>query len=99
MATLQQIDELVLGVPTLFQRFRAARIEAAWDILNEDPSTENHVDRLAWANTVVSDYVGGNIQSEYRLFLSNATIQTSGIASTDNDIQYVVNTFVDTWAG
>ena len=99
MATLQQIDELVLGVPTLYQRFRAARIKAAWDIINEDPGTTNHVDRVTWANGIIEDYEGDDIYSEYRLFLSNATIQTSGIASTDNDIQYVVNSFVDTWAG
>lgn len=99
MATLQQIDELVLGVPTLFQRFRAARIKAAWDIINENPATANHADRLVWANAIIADYETSDIQSEYRLFLSNTTIQTSGIASTDNDIQYVVNSFIDTWAG
>lgn len=99
MATLMEIDGLVLGAPTLFQRFRAARLKAAWDITNEDPGTANHADRLTWANSIIAAYDSGNVQSEYRLFLSNTTIQTSGIASTDNDIQFVVNSFIDTWAG
>lgn len=99
MATLMEIDGLVLGAPTLFQRFRAARLKAAWDIMNEDPGTTNHADRVTWANSIIADYESSDVQSEYRLFLSNTTIQTSGISSTDNDIQFVVNSFVDTWAG
>lgn len=99
MATLIQIDELVLGVPVLFQRFRAARIKATWDVINEDEQTAHHADRLVWANGIIDDYSGGDINQEYRLFLSNATIQSSGDLSSDNDIQYVVNSYVNTWAG
>jgi hypothetical protein len=37
-------------------------------------------------------------QSEYARFLSNATIQSSGNSSSDNDIQFVVNGMVNSWA-
>jgi hypothetical protein len=50
MATLTQIYSLVEGYPDLKQRFLAARLKAAWDILNEAVNTENHANRLIWAN-------------------------------------------------
>ena len=97
MATLVEIDNLVNGYPLLKQRFKAARLKAAWDILNEGDITF-HEERLAWASGIINNY-DVDLSVEYLLFLSNPTIQTSGNASTDNDIQFVVNSFVDVWAG
>lgn len=94
---LTDIHNLINGAPELRQRFQAARVEAAWDVLNESEATENHVNRLAWAESILDDY-NAHAQREYTRFLSNATIQSSGTASTDNDIQYVVNSQLDDWA-
>lgn len=96
MATLIQIHNAVMGAPLLRQRFSAARLQAAWDILNESAATPSHAARLAWANKIITDY-DADLDAEYRRFLSNATIQ-SAANPTDNDIQFVVNSFVNAWA-
>lgn len=97
MATLNEVHQLVNGSPDLRQRFLAARVEACWDVAEESPSTTNHANRLSWAESILDDY-NAHSQREYTRFLANATIQTNGNSSTDNDIQYVVNESVDSWA-
>lgn len=94
---LIDIHSLIVGKPELYQRFLAARVEACWNVLNEDPGTTNHADRLAWSESILDDYED-HAQREWTRFLSNTTIQTSGSASTDNDIQFVVNSMLNDWA-
>lgn len=98
MATLDEINDLVVGAPKLRQRFQASRLKAAWNILNEAANTTNHAARLTWANKIINIYES-DLDKEYRRFLSNATIQTAGNSATDNDIDFVVSSFVDTFAG
>lgn len=98
MATLIQLYDLVNSKPQLFQRFLAARMKTSWDVLNEDPATTSHAARVAWANKIVGNFTA-NADEEYRRFLSNATIQTAGENSTDNDILFVVSTFLNVYAG
>lgn len=93
-ATLQNIHDLAFGGAQLRQRFLAARLKAAWDVLNEDAQAPNHAARLAWAEKVLAN-PEADAQREYLRFLSNTTIQAWGGASTDNDVQFVVNSFVD----
>ena len=94
---LSDIHDLINGSPDLRQRFLASRVEACWDILNEDPGTTNHVNRVLWAESVLDSYEA-HAQREYSRFLSNSTIQSSGSAATDNDIQFVTNSMVNDWA-
>jgi hypothetical protein len=96
MATLSQIYSLMSGAPDL-ERFIAARAKASWDVLNEDAGTNNHANRLAWAKATLDDTTARK-SKEYMRFLSNATIQNNGTASTDGDIQFVVNGMLDGWA-
>lgn len=98
MATLIEIHNLAVGAPALQQRFYAARLKAAWDIRNEDAGTANHAARLAWANKVLGSYQASGSFYEYATFLANPTIQTSGSQSTDNDIQFVVNSLANDWS-
>lgn len=98
MATLIEIHNLAVGAPSLQQRFYAARLRAAWDVRNEAPATANHAARLVWANKVLNDYQGSGSFYEYSTFLANATIQAAGNAATDNDILFVVNSFVNDWS-
>lgn len=95
---LTDIYSLVHGNVELQQRFEAARIKASWDVLNEDESTTNHAERLIWANGIIGN-TKNNINEEYVRFLSNSTIQSEGNAATDSDIQFVVNSLVNTYAG
>jgi hypothetical protein len=98
MATLTELDALIVGCSLLRQRFRAARLKAAWSVLNESGSTQHHTERLVWANKIVGDYEK-DLDKEYRWACSNATIQSSGDASTDDDINSAVSGFINTWAG
>jgi hypothetical protein len=97
MATLNQIYSLLAGSPDLEQRFLAARVHASWDIYNESGSTENHANRLLWAESIMDEYYVRK-SPEYIRFLSNSTIQTSGVSSSDNDIQFVVNCLINIYA-
>lgn len=95
--SLQRIYDLAFGGPELRQRFIAARLKAAWSIRNESAATANHANRLAWANGIIADpEVRGD--REYRLFLSNVTIQANGNASPDGDVEFVVNSFLNEFA-
>jgi hypothetical protein len=97
MATLLEIYSLRYESATLRPRTVSAVVKAAQDILNEDPGTANHANRLIWAGEVLND---PKAKTEEMLWgvVSNATIQTGGDASSDNDIQFVVNGLVDTFA-
>ena len=94
MATLLELHNLYQAQGALFARFEAAMVEAAWDVMNESPSTDNHVNRINLSKVIL---LGPQIPAKkyYRLLLSNATIQTLMEDSTDNDIQFVVNSLFD----
>jgi hypothetical protein len=98
VANLKQIDSLIIGNPELRQKFRASRIKAAWAVINEDPATENHLLRKVWANKIITNYEA-DLDFEYRWLCSNATIQANPSEATDSDIDYVVSSFINQWAG
>lgn len=79
------------------ERVASAIAKAAYDILNENPATTHHTERVAWAKTAMKDAC---IVAEQILWtvVQNATLQSSGLDSTDNDIQYVVNSNIDNFA-
>jgi hypothetical protein len=97
MSTLIQIYALVEGSSELKQRFLSARLKAAWDILNEDAGTVNHTSRLTWANGIIDNFKN-KADAEFARFLSNTTIQANAGSSTDNDVQFVVNSLINTYA-
>lgn len=97
MANLKEIDSLIIGNPDLRQKFRAARIKAAWLVINESPSTENHIQRKAWADKIIDNYEA-DLDIEYRWLCSNSTIQANPDAATDSDIEYVVDSFINQWS-
>jgi hypothetical protein len=97
MANLKEIDTLIIGNPELRQKFRAARIKASWLIINENPSTENHTQRKAWADKIIDNYEA-DLDIEYRWLCSNSTIQANPNGATDSDIDYVVASFINQWA-
>jgi hypothetical protein len=97
MATLKAIYNLLHGTPELKQRVEAARIKAAWNVVNEAPETANHTARKAWAESVIADSKA-TLGNEYIWFCSNATIQADPDGSTDDDVDYVVASFLNQWA-
>lgn len=87
--TLEKISKIHSSV-ILREKCLGAILKASYDITNEDPGTANHAERLSLAIAVMSD-----IQKYLDVFMSyvatNATVQTSGVSASDNDIQYIVN--------
>lgn len=98
MATLLEIHTLVGDTVQLRQRFCAGRMKSAWYVVNEPANTPNHDLRVAWAYNILQNYEY-NLDYEYRYFLSNGTVQDAGNEATDNDITFVIDTFLDRWAG
>lgn len=96
---LIDIAQLLEQRRILFDRFKGAVIMAAASIYAENPSTENHANRMLWAEDVLLE---GNIQKRveelYRLAMTNATIVAAGNGCADSDIEWVVAYFLNTVA-
>ena len=89
MATLLDIYNLLHSDGDLWKKTEAAAWKAATAIVYEDPGTANHAARLEWANTVLADAAAWVVANKTKL-LENATIQSAGHSSTDNDVEFVV---------
>jgi len=85
---------------TLRQQVAVAIHKAAVDVVNESASTENHSDRLSWARKVLRSVEGPITESGAWVWkvLENATIQAAPTAASDNDVQFVINSLVNTMA-
>ena len=83
-------------------KFIAACLKAAYAISNEDPGTSNHANRVTWAgiilNGTVSEVEASAMQHLRYAIASNATLQTVGDAATDNDVEFIVNSQINTFA-
>jgi hypothetical protein len=55
MATLAVIDTFAVGTPPLQVRFRAARLQVAWNILAENAGVPTAL-RKAWAVKIFTNY-------------------------------------------
>lgn len=102
MATLLQIYNILYGddYRPLMNRTISAVLNAANAVVNEDPGTANHANRLAWSQAALASRDGLSAAAD-EMFVglcSNATIQSTGNDATDNDIQFVVNSLIDSYA-
>jgi len=88
--TYIEIFQLRYNSGELKNRVAVAASIAANDITNEDPGTANHAARLAWANATLLNTQGVAEKAMWGI-CHNATIQASGDASTDADIQFTFN--------
>jgi hypothetical protein len=104
MATLSSIGNFwVTRSGPQFERWLGGCLKSAYDVLNEDPGTTNHANRLAWANVILA---GDEAAAKDKVvammkyaIASNATIQTNPIDCTDNDILFVVASQLNILAG
>jgi hypothetical protein len=96
MASLLEIYALRFDTD-LKNRVMAAIAKAAQDVINESDTTENHANRIIWARDSLTD---AQTMAEKFMWavVGNASIQNNGANSTDNDIQFVVNSNIDTFA-
>lgn len=90
---------------TLRKQIAWAVTRAASDIRNEDPGTANHLNRLDWAKRITRTTNGIDAEAERVAWgvMQNATIQAAVAANpesvTDNDVQFVVNSLINEYAG
>ena len=82
---------------TLRNRAAAAAMNAARDVLNEDVGTANHAARIKWAASVFQD-INAAGRDMIAFLAANAAVVSVGDAATDNDIQFVVNSSIDSIA-
>lgn len=100
MATLGEIQTYAApGNQRLRQRFQAARIQAAWDILAE--ANGGTAPRAAWRLKIFKD-TNADLDREYVWCLSHANIQNfSALPETtagDAALLTATKSFVDAWA-
>ncbi len=72
-------------------RCQVAMWKAAHDIMAEDPQTQDHQRRKAWAVNVLRDQVAITPKQLAMQVLRNATIAANPGAASDNDLQFQVN--------
>ena len=84
----------------LHKKVTRAIDKAARDVTNESEGTANHSIRLMWAEWIrhVPDRAIREAHRAMMYVLDNVTVATAGNASTDTDVQFVVNSLVDTLA-
>jgi hypothetical protein len=96
MATLLEIQTFALGNPALKQRFVAARIQVAWNILAEAGGGTTP-ERVAWRMKIFRS-VDADLDREYVWFLSHPNVQSAGNNITDANLVAAVASFVNAWA-
>lgn len=85
------------GDTDLWKQVAGACIVAANDIENEAPGTSNHANRLIWAEQAKITPKGKAIQMLPEV-LNNTTVRAALPAALDTDVQFVVNSLIDTYA-
>jgi hypothetical protein len=78
-------------------RTQIAICNAAYNVLNEDPGTPNHANRILWTNDTLA-WPERMMSLEMSMLVQNPTIQAEGDNAADGDIQFVVNGLVDYFA-
>lgn len=83
---------------TLNKRVIVALYRAMLTIVQEDPTTANHVNRLAYAKKVISDDLTETLAPRYvRAIAVMAPDADSLRVITDDQLQAAVNAAVDLW--
>lgn len=93
MATLEEIN-IVKHDATLRSRIESALDKTATDIIYEDLGTANHAERILWAKDVLYSDID-MVSKMMGLLVQNASLQNSGNDASDNDILFIVASYVD----
>lgn len=86
-----------VGNHILWRQAFVGVLKAATDIRNEDAGTANHANRLVWAIATEQDPAESVRAMKYRI-MENATIAAAPTAASDNDVQFVINSLIDSFA-
>ena len=94
MAYVDVYDQAVAVASSLKKKTAVALHKSAIDIINEDPATALHSDRLTLANRIVSNPVAWSDKVIWKV-MENVTIAADPGAATDSDVLFVVNSMIN----
>lgn len=94
---LEALHDALNGDGTFWKKVAGACWVAAWQIIGEDPETANHANRLVWAQQVQANRKA-MARDMLAKVLENPTLAADPEGATDGDVQYVINSLVDTFA-
>jgi len=91
------IDKYELGADPIWRgRCQTAALEAATQVMAEDPSTTGHDLRAAFANKVL---LQPSLTTPAMAFGVAAQPGITGADATDSDISFTTNSLWDAWSG
>jgi len=93
MKSLQELYDLRFG-GGLRDRVSAALVLVAMGILQEDASTPNHAQRLAWVKAAVAD-VGGMLDKMLWGFVVSELVKEKGIDVSDEELIAIAKALVE----
>ena len=90
-------DANLLKSESFMDRMTIALIRAAHNIQSEDGATTNHAERLAMSDQILTGWTAARRMAGvfFPLVAGNPTIQSVGTSATDNEIIFVVNSYLD----
>lgn len=97
MADLLTTYDIRYNNSSLKKKVVSAVAKAANDVLNEDPGTSNHVARVNWAQSALANTPQAAEKMMWGI-VQNATISADPDNAVDGDIQFVVNSLIDSIA-
>lgn len=90
------LDQHELAIdPVFIKRVEMALVKSSIFVVAESPSTDNHVNRTAYATEVLND-PERHAENMAKGVATNASIT---LESTDADIEFTVNSMFDAYAG
>lgn len=95
--TLYYIWQNAISAERLWRQAYVAIRKAAIAIENEGGGTANHANRATWATAAKAD-PDSKVNEMKASILDNATIAADPNGATDNDVQFVVNSLIDSFA-
>jgi len=96
MDDLEIYDVIYLDC-SLWKRAAVRAMKLAGDVLNEDPETVNHANRVVWANAVLADPTV-EVKKMRTHILLNATIAANPNGATSNDVEFVISSLINSFA-
>jgi hypothetical protein len=82
--------------PTWRARCQTGGLQAAANVMSEDPTTNGHDLRIAWGNKVL---LNPSLESQAIAFGVAAQPGITGPEATDQDILFTINSLVNAWSG
>jgi hypothetical protein len=95
------VDEEIYSVMhsdcPLWRKAYVRAMKLAGDVINENPATANHANRVIWANAVLADPTP-KVQEMKTHILLNATIGANPNGATSNDVEFVISGLINAFA-